>query len=275
MSGVNFNSTSYSTRLIDIESALVNPKSNKKVDTSLKLVNKENGFVRFLKIMVLPLARFFGADPFGHTRANKVATALLSQYQKFETELSAEDKNRLSRIVKTLDKKTKGRYNKIMNVFIAMIPVDSSIPTPTFTPLTPSLTPSVPMGEDGKPLPPPPPPPVDFSQQKPPAIKGGIGDELANFLKGPGLKKADETTQEDGSTEAKKKPVGVNAGGNDALQAQLAAVLVKMNKNKGEGDKLKPTKTVEKPVVKSEETDGESDPWAVFGAKKNTTTTQE
>lgn len=137
MSGVNFNSTSYSNRLTEIESALVNPKSDKKVNDSLELVNKENGFLRFLKIMVLPIARFFGADPFAHTRANKVATALLSQYQEFETELNAEDKNRLSNIITLLNQKTKGRYNKIMNVFINIIPV--TVPEiKNITPLKPS-----------------------------------------------------------------------------------------------------------------------------------------
>lgn len=128
MSEINFNSTSYATRLSEIESAIENPKNNKKVNDRLELINKENGFVRFLKIIVLPIARFFGADPFAHTRANKVATTLLSQYQKFEKELSTEDKARLSKIISILDNKTKGRYKTIMTVFVKLIPVTPQEP---------------------------------------------------------------------------------------------------------------------------------------------------
>jgi hypothetical protein len=142
MAGVNFNATSFATRLMEIETALSNPKNKKVVNDRAELVNRENGFVRFLKILVLPIARFFGADPFYHTRVNRVATTLIFQFLKLENELAEEDGNRLRGIITKLDEKTKHRYGNVMSVFKSIIPtttVSKKLPPPPPPPAPPPM----------------------------------------------------------------------------------------------------------------------------------------
>jgi hypothetical protein len=292
MSGVNFNATTFSARLAEIESALKNPKSNKIVNDRAQLVNKENGFVRFLKIMVLPLARFFGADPFCHTRANKVATTLVSQYQKLEKELSAEDKNRLSRIITKLDDKTNHRYGKLMQVFKSIIPVDPSVQ------VSGSATADDPMPMSKAKAPPKPPvfPKMKQATEEPgkTAPQGGsISPEaLAEAIK---LKKEKAEAKKQQEAEGGKEAEGRKAepdnkpsateGETKALEKKdskkpmgaspLVDALAKAISGNAGKINLKHVNVEDKKADASSATEEEKDAWAVFGAKKNNSSTIE
>jgi hypothetical protein len=208
MAGVTFNAASFSKRLMEIESALNNPKKNKIVNDRAELINKENGFVRFLKIMVLPIARFFGADPFHHTRVHRVATTLIFQFLKLQHELTTEDRNRLGGIVTKLDEKTKHRYGNVMGVFHLIIQTPQNVPKP-----------------------PPPPPPSVHTSKNIPAGKTAIPEKkltkksssnpaelklLADAMKDAATKKSSlkhvtqpEVKPKSDDTETKANPFGV------------------------------------------------------------------
>ncbi len=119
MSNIDFNSTTFSSRLTELNTAL--QKKDKWINDGLEVVNKENGFVRFIKIIVLPLARLFGADPFTHVRANAVALVIFAEFQKHEGQLSAEDKKTTYQILDRLNARTKNKYDIILMVFMPSV----------------------------------------------------------------------------------------------------------------------------------------------------------
>ncbi len=98
----------FSTRLGEIQEALT--QKDKWVTANLEVINKDNGFVRFLKVIILPIARLFGADPFGHVRIHKVALALLEEYNQ-HNHSSGETKEKLNSILESLKGKVKRKEN--------------------------------------------------------------------------------------------------------------------------------------------------------------------
>jgi hypothetical protein len=144
---VSFDPTSFSNRVAKIKDAMENPDKNIRVTEYLEIVDKENGFVRFLKIVFLPLARMFGADPFTHTRAHKVALALFNEYKKHANDLSKDDVQKIRYIISYLNDNTKNkRYESTINLVLAMLPEDdgSQIKKLDSKPFTPPVAPPAP-----------------------------------------------------------------------------------------------------------------------------------
>jgi hypothetical protein len=125
MTKVDFNSSTISA----IHSAVYS--KNKWVTTGLKVVDKDNGFVRFIKIIFLPMARVFGKDTFSHVRANEVALVIFAAFQNKKDTLAAEDIQKVYQILEKLNQKTGSKYV----VLGVLIPVVKKLApdTPAFT----------------------------------------------------------------------------------------------------------------------------------------------
>jgi len=119
MSKIDFNPVTFSSKLTELNAALT--KRDIWVNDNLEVVKKDNGFLRFLKVIVLPLARLFGKDPFSHVRANGVALVIFAEFQKHESELSEEDKKTTYKILSQLNERTKNKYDIIIGVLIPSV----------------------------------------------------------------------------------------------------------------------------------------------------------
>jgi hypothetical protein len=130
MTSTSFNPASYSARLNEIDSALQN--GDKWLNVGMELVDKENGFVRFIKVLVLPFARIFNQDPFNQIRADAVAVSLTSEFLKHQGQLNLEDKKRFFNILTHLDTKTKSKYLQLQAILLPNVKssfgVNSSLP---------------------------------------------------------------------------------------------------------------------------------------------------
>lgn len=113
MTITNFTPETFSIRMLEIQTGLVEKKW---VNASLEIQDRDNGFIRFLKVLVLPIARLFNCDPYAHVRADKVAFAILSEYTKHENKLTLEDRKIVSGILSFLHAETGVKYQTVMAI---------------------------------------------------------------------------------------------------------------------------------------------------------------
>ena len=149
MNKLNFSKDDFSSKLDQIQQGLTEEKW---VNDKLEVAKKNCGFLRFLKVIVLPLARLFGADPFCHVRVNNVAVQIMDQYHTHHKGLSNDDSQKIEKILTALKEKTGTKYDLLLNGYIKTLNPDAVLPSDS--------------APTGGPIPTPPPRPEIFQPQK-------------------------------------------------------------------------------------------------------------
>ena len=104
------NADEFSMKVCEIKDAL--NESEYWIDDRLNVKHRDHGIFIFLKVVILPLARVFGCDPFRHIRIYNVAIALMQTYQNLEPGLDTSTKESVTLILGQLNKRASNRRSK-------------------------------------------------------------------------------------------------------------------------------------------------------------------